>query len=304
MSAYEIKTVTKDNIADAVAVFNRFAAQIPYWFPMDESSFGRDIFEGARTLHDVPFPFEPLTCLIGYVDGEPQGWVHAGIAPRLGVESYEEITRGSNAVIRCLLFPEQHRQLGEDMLDSAMEFFLSRNPDRMIAFEGELGYPNMSGGAGLCPARLGHIIEALKARRFKESFRFVWYGRTIGDEEIVELDEGINIKRERESRNSGDLLKYSLCLKGQCVSECYVALMLDLAGRAGAGQAYIQLNITQPGHRRKGWAKLLTRHILADLKAYAMKRLFTLVPVDNLSARRLYERVGFSPGEECLEMER
>ena len=303
MSAYEIKTVTQDNIADAAAVFNRFAAQIPYWFPADESSFSRDVFEGARTLHDVPFPFEPLTCLIGYADGEPQGWVHAGIAPRLGAKSHEKITRGNNAVIRCLLFPEEHRQLGEEMLDRVMEFFLSRNPDRTIAFEGELGYPNMSGGAGLCPARLGHIVEAMKARRFKESFRFVWYERTIGDEETVEPDEGTSIKRERDRRNSGDLLKYSLCRDGLCVSECYVALMRDLAGRAGAGQAYIQLNITQPGHRRKGLAKLLTRCVLADLRAFAMKRLFTLVPVDNLSARRLYERVGFSPGEECLEME-
>jgi ribosomal protein S18 acetylase RimI-like enzyme len=88
------------------------------------------------------------------------------------------------------------------------------------------------------------------------------------------------------------------------VSMCVVALMRELAVEAGVGQAYIYNNTTFPAHRRKGYAKTLTQYVIADLGRFAIKRLFTLVPVDNLTARRLYESVGFSAGEECIEFEK
>ena len=303
MSDIKITSVREDNLADAVKIFNTYAADIPHWFATDEAAFRRDLLEGARTLHDVPFPYEAQACLIACDGDEALGFVHAGIAPRLGVAKHKSETSGRNAVIRCLLFPADRTDIGEALLDRVMEFFLSQNPDSTIAFEGELGYPNMSGGAGLCPAALAHVIKLLRGRRFKESFRFVWYDREIGDEPEVALPAGIEVRREREEHDSGDMLRYTLSKDGEDASVCRVALMRDLVGEAGARRAFIYNNTTYPPFRRRGKAKLLTQYVLADLRVFAMKRAFTLVPVDNLSARKLYEGTAFVADGEAVEME-
>ena len=303
MSDIEIRSVSEDNIGDAARVFNSFAGKVPHWFPVDAAALREYVLDGARTLYDVPFPFEPEACLVGYADGQPRGFVHAGVAPRLGPKEHEERTRGANAVIRCFLFDESYPALGREMLDRVMAFFKSRKQTRTIAFEGELGYPNMSGGAGYCPVGLGHVISLLEGRRFGESFRFTWYEGTLEKQAPPEFPAGVTIRREKERRASGDMLKYTLSCDEEDTSVCYVALMRELVGKPGEEQAYIYNNTTFPGHRRKGYAGLTMRYVLADLGEFAIKRLFILVPVDNLAARKLYEKSGFSPGEECIEME-
>jgi ribosomal protein S18 acetylase RimI-like enzyme len=303
MSDIKIKSVNGDNIGDAVRVFNSFAGKLPHWFPVDAAALREYVLDGARTLYDVPFPFEPDACLVGYADGKPRGFIHAGVAPRLGPKEHEERTKGANAVIRCFLFDESYSHLGREMLDKVLVFFGSQEPKRTIAFEGELGYPNMSGGAGYCPVGLGHVISLLESRRFGESFRFTWYERALEKQVPPEFLPGITIRREKERRASGDMLKYTLSRDEEDTSVCYVALMRELAGEPGEGQAYIYNNTTFPGQRRKGYAGLTMRYVLADLDEFAINRLFILVPVDNLAARKLYEKSGFTPGEECIEME-
>ncbi len=303
MGATEVRSATESNIGDAAQVFNSFAAKFTHWFPANVAAFREYVFGGARTLHDVPFPFEPEACLVGYADGKPRGFIHAGVAPRLGPKEHEKRTKGANAVIRCFLFDEDYPRLGREMLDRVLGFFGSQEPKRTIAFEGELGYPNMSGGAGYCPVGLGHVISLLESRRFKESFRFAWYERALEKQVPPEFPLGTAIRREKERHASGDMLKYILSHDEEDASVCYVALMRELAGESGEGQAYLYNNTTFPGQRRKGYAELTMRYVLADLDEFAIRQLFLLVPVDNLAARKLYEKVGLTPGEECIEME-
>jgi len=125
----------------------------------------------------------------------------------------------------------------------------------------------------------------------------------MGEEKKADLPPGVHIRRERESHESGDLLKYVIASEEENASVCYVALMRELVGECGAGRAYIYNNTTYSEYRRKGYAAALTRHVFSDLEKFAIKSLFTSVPVDNISARKLYEALGFTPGEESVEME-
>ena len=247
-----------EDLAVIVRLYNELVAEIPCNWPVSETEFADEIM-GSGRLANADVPFDPATMLVASVAGTAAGFVHVHRIDECGL-------------IRFLTFPEGRAEIGNALLDAAVEHLCRTGCTRIEAWRMTNGYPFYTSMHGGCWEQ-SHVANLFLANGFETFHREVMFQRTLGfccarraspaGDRIVKWAEPFG----------HDLLHHYAIPDGDVEAARASWHRMGALSRhpAARDHGYIYEVATSAGHRRQGLGMTLMREMLCDMRRAGLR---------------------------------
>ncbi|MGN0696520.1 MAG: GNAT family N-acetyltransferase [Oscillospiraceae bacterium] len=239
-----------------------------------ESAFLYDIDGSGRTL------FSDLETITAYSDGKLTGFVQYGRSA-FGFDSSGDISDAvSYPIIRSFYFSEEHPEVGNSLINEAVNALSEISSDRIYAF---FHYFGMSCYArhGKLSEKFAYIHELLLQNGFAEEHENVFYSSVLSSEKSSE------VVLDRHEKTAGDQQYCDFIIDGTIVGGCELHFLEQ------SNTAYLRWIFVNDELRRKG----IGSKCMDALKTYLFSKGFTRFDTDtalaNKTAQHFYEKNGF-----------
>ena len=280
MDGVHLTSFRDGDLAAIVRLYDELIATIPCNWPVSEAEFADEVV-GDGMLARADLPFDPATLLVASVKAIPAGFVHFHALDDCGL-------------IRFLTFPEGRVEIGDALLNAAVDRLRAYGCTRVDAWQMRNGYPFYTSMHGGCWEQ-SHVTNLFLVNGFENYHREVVFHRTLdfGCERLTAGD-GRRIEKSAERFGHDVLYRYTIA-DGDIEAARTSWHRMSALSRHPAARAhgYVYEVATAADYRRQGLGMTLMQEMLFDMHGAGVREATLHTMFDNTPAIRLYTRAAF-----------
>ncbi len=278
--------INRDNAKILFDYWNEIGESVPYFFKTTYDSFLESIFDDKFEGMTI---FKDSRIFISKEENQVRGFIQYGI-PTFHFTGAGKITENINiGVIRNLYFNKTRTDIGQALLDLALEFFKENSIKDLYAFYHAMGM-SCNGNHGKLHDNFSYIGNLLFENGFEIEHENIYYVCDISKKKL-EYHNNSYIKVSDLVDNRQRFVLYNE--NNEAIGSAEIKYIDRLTGNKEREIIYLVWIGLDKRARGKGLGTEFLNHIIDFCKGKGYRYLHTDTAINNKTAQKFYIRNGF-----------